>query len=696
MPAPRVTVLRDRYVPSPDSANAIAADAASAATLDSALAKSWPTDAHFTAYEPTAAGELPVVRLAKGALAEGIAARMVALVGDVDAPEHVASDDWRADVEPRLEATGLAWYPTRGGYRVVGELETPVVIASQADAAAWSARYRAWCASLAEAHGVTLDVACADWTRLYRLPRVVRDGVPTDGVVHGRPPPVELPAAAPGDVREPRTTSTSTAPSAKRLDESRAIVSLLGDVHDWQGARWQICGALGGLLRKLGWRRDDCETLIRAWLPEGDPAIEVEPAVRWACGAWERDAADVSGFEALATVVGEPAARAVAGAANRREVPQAARETTADDAHGDVAGIWQYLSFTEPLPPIAYVCEGLALAPSKGKISLVAGNPGGGKGPIANHLALCVATGKPVFGRHATARGRVLLLDFEGARLTMQRLVRMALAIGADPAELDEWLLVHDASDVANALDETFLDDLAHEVASHDVSTVVLDSYTSAMLGTGIEANSPQYAELARQLGRLDVCVVAVAHSVKATAERDAPRLRDVAYSGALAAMAQTAIVVHYPDAADETTIRVACARAPERRFATHDARFVDRDDGALAVEAVDVAATPAATPAAPAAPAPRHDVGQRARYAGERMLRSLRSPGASVLKRSELTALGGEGKAAADKALAQLRDAGLVELRGTSYLLTDAGRDASAIAVQRALGVVVGAFQRP
>ena len=48
---------------------------------------------------------------------------MVAMIGDLDAPgthgtSKPARDEWRAEQLPRLEATGLAYYETRGGYRL--------------------------------------------------------------------------------------------------------------------------------------------------------------------------------------------------------------------------------------------------------------------------------------------------------------------------------------------------------------------------------------------------------------------------------------------------------------------------------------------------------------------------------------------------------------------------------------------------
>ena len=76
-----------------------------------------------------------------------------------------------------------------------------------------------------------------------------------------------------------------------------------------------------------------------------------------------------------------------------------------------------------------------------------------------------------------------------------------------------------------------------------------------------------------------------MAHANKGAATRGGePRLSDVAYSGAFAAMAQTAIVVSYPDKDDRHTIRVGCARAPETGFASFEIVFDDGPSDSLHV----------------------------------------------------------------------------------------------------------------
>jgi KaiC/GvpD/RAD55 family RecA-like ATPase len=344
-------------------------------------------------------------------------------------------------------------------------------------------------------------------------------------------------------------------------------------------------------------------------------------------------------------------------AASRQATPEARHRRRADerraeaDARGgpridanDAGDPWaQFASFTAPEEPIAYACEGLRLAPSKGKISVIAGQPGGGKGPIANHLAVCFALGLPAFGIHECRTSRVLLIDCEGSRLTMRRMRRMARGVGRDPADLEGRVLVVDASTIGDMTSDGNQDAIARIVEQHDIDVVILDSYTTAMLASGIESNSPQFALLAQMLGRLDRTVIAVAHANKASARDGEPRLSDIAYSGAFGALAQTAIVLHYPDDTDRHTIRVSCARAPETGFAPFDVRFVDvAETDALTVAVVVRPVTPA-TAAAPSVAKHRATVEAAARHADrvEALLRDADTLGAGMPPRKICDALG-------------------------------------------------------
>jgi hypothetical protein len=118
---------------------------------------------------------------------------------------------------------------------------------------------------------------------------------------------------------------------------------------------------------------------------------------------------------------------------------------------------------------------------------------------------------------------------------------------------------------------------LASFVSEHSIEAIIQDSYTSAMLGKGLDANQPDFAALAQMLGQLDALVLGIAHANKAASVHGRqPRVSDVAYTQALGALAQTVIVVHYPDPEDRHHIHVGCARSPEQDFKGFVVRFTD------------------------------------------------------------------------------------------------------------------------
>lgn len=164
--------------------------------LREALERRYPTDAHFACYVVVDADGHPVEaqpRLNK-ASAPAVEAQdhqilFSALVVDVDDPvAHAngtpARDDWRAEQEDALEAmpealgSTVGQYDTRGGYRLVWQLSAPVGVDE------YLHRLRSVYHHL-RAAGVEPD-ELLDWNRLYRLPRVRRDGVDQDAPLYLR------------------------------------------------------------------------------------------------------------------------------------------------------------------------------------------------------------------------------------------------------------------------------------------------------------------------------------------------------------------------------------------------------------------------------------------------------------------------------------------------------------------------------
>ena len=125
----------------------------------------YPTDAHFMPV--TLAGALPY-RPNKGCSG----ALVTMLVIDVDCPKGTEMADWLPGQHSALDSLTPTpgYYQTRGGYRLLWYHPTPLPPAEH------EAVVRTALASLGRS-GIVGDPACTNWNRLFRCPRVVRDGV---------------------------------------------------------------------------------------------------------------------------------------------------------------------------------------------------------------------------------------------------------------------------------------------------------------------------------------------------------------------------------------------------------------------------------------------------------------------------------------------------------------------------------------
>ena len=158
-------------------------------SVPAALRAKHDTDAHFAAYSvPRIARRLNTGAAGHPALPDGIP--LVVFVVDVDAPEthaanardggkRVAPESWRVPMREkvaalRAEHPAFVAYETRGGFRLLALLATPHVIRDAASVEAWRVFYGRALGWLHRSHGITGDPSCHDWTRLYRLPCVVR------------------------------------------------------------------------------------------------------------------------------------------------------------------------------------------------------------------------------------------------------------------------------------------------------------------------------------------------------------------------------------------------------------------------------------------------------------------------------------------------------------------------------------------
>lgn len=159
------------------------------ATFEEAFCRAWATDAHFVLYAPSGNDDdgAPFPRLNKPVLSKvrelgtEVVAHSIAL--DWDTPLHepwarsrTTFDDFlvafekAATVQPLL-ASPNALYTTRAGVRLVYILDTPIPV----DKIEAKIRFLVY---QCRAAGFMVD-ELADWTRLFRLPMVVRDGETT-------------------------------------------------------------------------------------------------------------------------------------------------------------------------------------------------------------------------------------------------------------------------------------------------------------------------------------------------------------------------------------------------------------------------------------------------------------------------------------------------------------------------------------
>lgn len=170
-----------------------------------------------------------------------------------------------------------------------------------------------------------------------------------------------------------------------------------------------------------------------------------------------------------------------------------------------------------PLPPIAWLCEGLRLAGGYG-VTCFGGYGYSGKTVVAQTIALSVATGRDVFGVWRCRQGRVLHLDFEqGSRVTHERYQRLARGMGvalddvADRLRLAVFPSVYLDSDDA---DDVF----ARTLDGFDV--VIVDALRGA--APTVEENSSDVRRvidlLARQSERTGTLPLLLVHARKPSA----------------------------------------------------------------------------------------------------------------------------------------------------------------------------------
>lgn len=199
-----VAVVEDRGVPADRE------EGAQVVPLAMALSHSWRSDAHFQ--QGFAIGHAR--RFVKGE-----AVTLTCIAFDFDAPGHAMTAEWEAEAKAKIGAALEAHpsgfgYLTKNGARLLWAVE-PVTIDTPEAARVWSRRYLTTIAYLCRRFGLEADASCHEPSRLFRLPRVVREGVATAPLTIGSPSAIGV-----LDVRPDAADEAAAALSFPRLFEA--------------------------------------------------------------------------------------------------------------------------------------------------------------------------------------------------------------------------------------------------------------------------------------------------------------------------------------------------------------------------------------------------------------------------------------------------------------------------------------------
>lgn len=245
-----LTVMRDRYVrgwPSHEDGERVYA-----CSLETALTRDYSSDAHFAAYT----APMPR-RLTSGAVGcTEITMHMIVL--DVDDPAthgtgEPASVEWREEQRARCdrlvgEHSGAFFYDTRGGYRCVYRLREPSAICDPQAAAKWRQEYAVIREYLLRRFDISIDPACSDWTRLFRLPHATRDreSGPEQRLTYGDPRNIGR-----LHVRAELCDLEAARAASKAFRETRSY-AFSGACDSTQGLLFHALKARGDVLREHG------------------------------------------------------------------------------------------------------------------------------------------------------------------------------------------------------------------------------------------------------------------------------------------------------------------------------------------------------------------------------------------------------------------------------------------------------------
>jgi hypothetical protein len=169
-------------------------------------------------------------------------------------------------------------------------------------------------------------------------------------------------------------------------------------------------------------------------------------------------------------------------------------------------------SLDSPLPEIRMLVEELDIGP--GRPTGLWSAPGAGKNITAQSIALCVATGRPVFGRFAVQRGRVLHVSYDMGRVATElRYRQLANGLGITREELAGQLIVSVFPEI-NLTDKTAAAEFYARFQGFDL--VIVDNLRTAI--PGIQENDStfgDYMNVLHQAGDRAGCTVLYLHHTR-------------------------------------------------------------------------------------------------------------------------------------------------------------------------------------
>lgn len=315
--------------------------------------------------------------------------------------------------------------------------------------------------------------------------------------------------------------------------------------------------------------REDFERTVRAAGAGAEAGYLIPSEATRVLTAKANERAAKRALESVHTRV-EP--RTLGGAAQQRERADRAEPAGAEP----FAILGKRIDLSAKAEPLAYLVEGLPFAPG-GKVNALAGPPKGGKSPFALWLCISVGLGLDFMGRKVLNPGACLYLDAETGRLAHLRFQRMCAALEIDPGSVPI-----DFRDVDAVFSPEYLEALEGLLLADPKVLVVIDTY-AAMLGAGIDYNSPEFAHWLRQLGiisrSIEVTFVVLVHEKKSNGKRTGTGLEMMSGSFSAAGACQAVITLLPEGETSADPIEVLCSRAPERSFSTFKVLWEDVPD---------------------------------------------------------------------------------------------------------------------